>query len=79
MEFAGFPTVRASYPGDIGLGVITCMWAYQRFHACEEPQGVHARGQWMLKIYSEATALLTPRVRETPEQAASQQAYGAQA
>ena len=78
VEFAGFPTVRASYPGDIGLGVITCMWAYQRFHAGKEPPGVHARGQWMLKIYSEATALLTPREGETPEQAASRQAYEAE-
>jgi arginyl-tRNA synthetase len=78
VEFAGFPTVRASYPGDIGLGVITCMWAYQRFHVGREPQGVHARGQWMLKIYSEATALLTPRDGETPEQAAQREAYEAE-
>jgi arginyl-tRNA synthetase len=78
VEFAGFPTIRASYPGDIGLGVITCMWAYQRFHRGEEPRGVHARGQWMLKIYSEATALLTPREGETPEQAAQREAYEAE-
>jgi arginyl-tRNA synthetase len=78
VEFAGFPTIRASYPGDIGLGVITCMWAYQRFHLGQEPQGVHARGQWMLKIYSEATALLTPREGETAEQAAQREAYEAE-
>lgn len=75
VEFAGFPTIRASYPGDIGLGVITCLWAYQRFHAGQEPDGVHARGQWMLKIYSEATGLLTPRQGETPEEAAQREAY----
>jgi arginyl-tRNA synthetase len=78
VEFAGFPTIRASYPGDIGLGVITCMWAYQRFHRGEEPEGVHARGQWMLKIYSEATALLTPHEGETPEQTARREAYEAE-
>ena len=78
VEFAGFPTIRASYPGDIGLGVITCIWAYQRFQAGAEPQGVHARGQWMLKIYSEATALLTPREGETAEQAAQREAYDAE-
>ncbi|MGA7193604.1 MAG: arginine--tRNA ligase, partial [Anaerolineales bacterium] len=26
VEFAGFDTIRASYPGDIGLGVITILW-----------------------------------------------------
>ncbi|MCX6070274.1 MAG: arginine--tRNA ligase, partial [Chloroflexi bacterium] len=78
VEFAGFPTIRASYPGDIGLGVITCMWAYQRFHLGQEPQGVHARGQWMLKIYSEATALLAPREGESSEQAAQREAYEAE-
>lgn len=78
VEFAGFPTIRASYPGDIGLGVITCMWAYQRFHAGEEPEGVHARGQWMLKIYAEATALLTPRPGEGPDDTARREAYDAE-
>jgi arginyl-tRNA synthetase len=32
VEFAGFDTIRASYPGDIGLGVITILWAYDKFH-----------------------------------------------
>ena len=78
VEFAGFPTTRASYPGDIGLGVITCMWAYQRFHLGQEPEGVHARGQWLLKIYAEATALLTPHAGETGEQVARREAYEAE-
>ena len=78
VEFAGFPTIRASYPGDIGLGVITCMWAYQRFHPGQEPEGVHARGQWMLKIYAEATSLLTPQAGETAEQAARRESYDAE-
>jgi arginyl-tRNA synthetase len=27
VEFAGFETIRSSYPGDIGLGIITILWA----------------------------------------------------
>jgi arginyl-tRNA synthetase len=70
VEFAGFNTIRASYPGDIGLGVITCMWGYQKLHRGEEPQGIHERGQWMLKVYAEANARLSPREGETAEEAA---------
>lgn len=77
-DFAGFETVRASYPGDIGLGVITCMWAYDRFYRGQEPQGVHERGQWLLKIYVEANALLTPRQGETAEETARREAYDAE-
>jgi arginyl-tRNA synthetase len=77
-EFAGFDTIRASYPGDIGLGVITIMWAYDKFYRGQEPQGIHERGQWMLKIYAEATALLTEKPNETPEEAARRQAYEAE-
>jgi arginyl-tRNA synthetase len=81
VEFAGFDTVRASYPGDIGLGVITILWAYNKFYKGQEPQGVHERGQWLLKIYAEATALLTPKKNEagedveTPEEKARREAY----
>lgn len=67
-EFSGFETIRASYPGDIGLGVITVLWAYRRFYRGQEPEGLHERGQWLLKIYAEATALLTPKDNETPEE-----------
>lgn len=74
-EFSGYPTIRASYPGDIGLGVITCLWAYQRFHKGKEPDGIHERGRWIAEIYTEAHALLAPRENETPEQAARRQAY----
>ncbi len=78
VEFAGFETIRASYPGDIGLGVITVLWAYQKFYRGQEPQGLHERGQWLLKIYAEATALLTPREDETPEETATRQVYEAE-
>ncbi len=77
-EFAGFETIRASYPGDIGLGVITCLWAYDKFHRGQEPPGIHERGQWLLKIYVEANALLTPKDGETAEEKASREAYDAE-
>lgn len=58
VEFAGYETIRASYPGDHGLGVIKCMWGYKRFFEGQEPEGVHERGQWLLTVYAEANALL---------------------
>ncbi len=68
VEFAGFDTIRATYPGDIGLGVITVLWIYQKFYQGKEPTGIHERGQWLLKIYAEATAMLEPKEGETPEE-----------
>lgn len=78
VEFAGFDTIRASYPGDIGLGVITILWAYQKFYVGQEPEGIHARGQWLLKIYIEATRLLQPKENETAEERAQREAYDAE-
>jgi arginyl-tRNA synthetase len=77
-EFAGFDTIRATYPGDMGLGVITVMWAYDKFHKGKEPEGIHERGQWLLKIYVEATALLEKKENETPEEAARREGYDAE-
>jgi arginyl-tRNA synthetase len=77
-EFAGFETIRASYPGDIGLGVITVMWAYEKFYRGQEPEGVHERGQWLLKIYAEATALLEKKENETAEESALRETYEAE-
>jgi arginyl-tRNA synthetase len=78
VEFAGFETIRASYPGDIGLGVITVVWAYDKFYQGQEPQGVHERGQWLLKIYTEATSLLEKKEKETPEETSRREAYEAE-
>ncbi len=77
VEFAGFETIRASYPGDIGLGVVTVLWAYDTFHRGQEPQGIHERGQWLLKLYVEATALLEPREGETPAEKARREGFDA--
>lgn len=78
VEFAGYKTIRASYPGDLGLGVITVMWMYEKFYKGQEPEGVHERGQWMLKLYAEATALLEKKDNETLEQTAQREAYDAE-
>lgn len=78
VEFAGFETIRASYPGDIGLGVITCIWAYDKFHRGQEPEGVFARGRWLAEIYTEATTLVTPKENETPEETRQRQTCDAE-
>ena len=77
-EFAGFDTVRASYPGDLGLGVITVLWMYDKFYKGQEPEGVHERGQWLLKLYVEANKLLEKKEDETPKQTAQREAYEAE-
>ena len=78
VELAGFETIRATYPGDIGLGVITVLWAYNKFYKGQEPRDVHERGQWLLKIYSEATNLLEPKENETEEEKVQREAYDAE-
>ncbi len=78
VEFAGFETVRASYPGDIGLGVITVLWMYDKFYRGKEPSGVHERGQWLLKLYVEGTALLEPRDGESADEKARREGYEAE-
>jgi arginyl-tRNA synthetase len=78
LEFAGFDTIRASYPGDLGLTVMTAVWAYKRFYYGQEPEGVFARGEWLLKIYAEATARLTEKPNETPAETEQRLAYEAE-
>jgi arginyl-tRNA synthetase len=78
VEFAGFDTIRASYPGDLGLGVITVMWIYDKLYKGQEPEGIHERGQWLAKLYVEATALLEKKENETPEETAQREAYDAE-
>jgi arginyl-tRNA synthetase len=78
VDFAGYDTIRATYPGDMGLGVITVIWAYDKFFKGQEPEGIHERGQWLMKIYIEATALLEKKENETPEETARREAYDAE-
>jgi arginyl-tRNA synthetase len=78
VQFAGFDTIRASYPGDIGMGVVTVLWAYQKFYQGQEPAGIHERGQWLAKIYVEATSLLEAKEGESPEEKGRREAYDAE-
>ena len=78
VDFAGYKTIRASYPGDLGLGVITVMWIYDKLYKGQEPAGVHERGQWLLKLYVEANQLLEKKENETSEQTAQREAYEAE-
>jgi arginyl-tRNA synthetase len=75
VQFAGFETIRASYPGDLGLGVITVLWAYEKFYKGQEPTDIHERGQWLLKIYAEATNLLSEKENETSAEKAQRETY----
>jgi arginyl-tRNA synthetase len=77
-EFAGFETIRASYPGDIGLGVIKCMWAYQKFYAGQEPSGALERGRWLAQIYTESNTLLEARAEESEADRAQREGYEAE-
>ncbi|MFZ2097611.1 MAG: arginine--tRNA ligase [Anaerolineales bacterium] len=78
VEFAGFETIRATYPGDIGLGVITVLWMYKKFYQGQEPAGIHERGQWLLKLYVEAMSLLDPQKSKTPGEEALRESYEAE-
>jgi arginyl-tRNA synthetase len=77
-EFAGYKTIRAAYPGDIGLGVVRCMWGYQRFHDGQEPADVLERGRWLGQIYTEATSLLEKQPEETEAQRSTREGYEAE-
>ncbi|HEX8917104.1 MAG TPA: arginine--tRNA ligase, partial [Chloroflexota bacterium] len=49
-----------------------------KFYKGQEPEGIHERGQWLLKIYAEATAMLEPKENETPGQKAQREEYDAE-
>jgi arginyl-tRNA synthetase len=51
---------------------------YNKFYHGQEPSGVHERGQWLLKLYVEATKLLEKKENETPEETAQREAYEAE-
>jgi arginyl-tRNA synthetase len=61
LEAAGYPVMRATYPGDIGMHVIKCLWCYQRFHKGQEPADPAQRGRWLGQIYAESDARLEYR------------------
>lgn len=58
---AGYEVLQATYPGDIGMHVIKCLWCYECFHAGEEPADPTMRGRWLGDIYAESDARLSYR------------------
>jgi arginyl-tRNA synthetase len=58
---AGYPVLQATYPGDIGMHVIRCLWCYQKFHAGQEPSDPLMKGRWLGHIYTEANQRLAIR------------------
>jgi arginyl-tRNA synthetase len=61
MRFAGYDVVAASYPGDIGLHVIKCLWGYRAFHLGKEPKDPTLRGRWLGELYVESNQRLSYR------------------
>jgi arginyl-tRNA synthetase len=59
-EFAGFDTIRASYPGDLGLGVITVVWMYDKFYKGQEREAYDLERREMYRRYDAGD----PYVRE---------------
>lgn len=55
---AGYPVLQATYPGDIGMHVIKCLWCYENFHLGLEPRDPLKRGRWLGDIYAESDARL---------------------
>ena len=58
---AGYPVLTATYPGDIGMHVVKCLWCYQRFHKGREPVDPMRRGRWLGEIYTESDQRLNIR------------------
>ncbi|MEZ4531272.1 MAG: arginine--tRNA ligase [Thermomicrobiales bacterium] len=58
---AGYPVMEATYPGDIGMHVIKCLWCYERFHLGQEPKDIESRGAWIGQVYAESDARLEYR------------------
>lgn len=58
---AGFPVVQGTYPGDIGMHVIKCLWCYERFYKGQEPSDPLQRGRWLGNIYTESDQRLNSR------------------
>ena len=53
---AGYPVIQASYPGDMGMHVIKCLWCYESFHDGQEPTDPLERARWLAGVYAEADA-----------------------
>jgi arginyl-tRNA synthetase len=61
MAASGYEVLQATYPGDIGMHVIKCLWCYEQFHLGQEPADPSMRGRWLGDIYAESDARLAYR------------------
>jgi arginyl-tRNA synthetase len=61
MAASGYEVLQATYPGDIGMHVIKCLWCYEQFHRGQEPTDPSVRGRWLGDIYAESDARLNYR------------------
>ena len=62
---AGYPVLTATYPGDIGMHVIKCLWCYETFHKGQEPSDPQLKGRWLARIYTESNQRLNIRKEVT--------------
>ena len=58
---SGYEVLQATYPGDIGMHVIKCLWCYEQFHRGQEPDDPMQRGRWLGDLYAESDARLNYR------------------
>jgi arginyl-tRNA synthetase len=58
---AGYPVLQATYPGDIGLHVVKCLWCYEKFHKGQEPADPQLKGRWLGNVYTESNQRLNIR------------------
>ncbi|MCD6367800.1 MAG: arginine--tRNA ligase [Candidatus Aenigmarchaeota archaeon] len=61
MKFYGYDVISANYINDTGQHVARCLWCYLKFHKGEEPET--RKGEWLGKLYAEATK----KLEENPE------------
>lgn len=51
-KYTGIPTLKATYPGDMGTHVGKCLWFLKYHHRGELP--TEDKGEWLGKLYSQA-------------------------
>jgi arginyl-tRNA synthetase len=63
LKFSGYPVIAANYIGDIGTHVAKVMWYMQKYHSLHEHQNQKNKGEWLGKLYVEATK----KVKDHPQ------------
>jgi arginyl-tRNA synthetase len=55
-RYVGMPVITATFPGDVGTHVAKCLWYLKNRNTEAIPES--EKGQWLGKIYTQATAAL---------------------